>query len=153
MGVHRFELMPQVLARRAKQFERGATRIVRNVATAADKTLVETTPVDTGEARSNWVGSVDTPFGGVIPPYAPGKKLGLAETANAFAAQAQFASVALRFKAGRNRTLYIANNVEHIGLLNDGSASTQSSHMVDKAIQSARAAAKAQRVFVSIRSR
>lgn len=153
MGVHRFELMPKVMRQRAEQFEKSATHIVRTVAKAADTTLVETTTADTGEARSNWVATVDSPFGGTIPPYAPGKKLGIGETANKFAAQAQFASIALGFKAGRNHTLYISNNVEHIGLLNDGSPTNPPYHMVEQAIQSAQAAAKAQRVFVRIRSR
>lgn len=120
MGTHRFENLGIVMKARADRIEANMTGIVRKVAAAADQTIVRSTPADTGEARSNWVGQVDAPFTGRLPPYAPGSKLGMGEAANANAAIAQARGAINTFDVRRNKVIYLSNFTPYIGPLNDG---------------------------------
>lgn len=130
-----FELMPSVMRKRAAEVVTGTTRIVRRAATAIDRRAVRDTPVDKGVARSNWVGTLNVPFSGVIPAYSPGSKLGLQERANAQAAIAQ-AQVAIRgYEVGRSRSIHLTNNVPWLGRLNSGSSQQAPALFVQKAIQ------------------
>jgi hypothetical protein len=119
--------------------------LVKRVAIEVGDVLINNTRVDTGLARSNWQATLDVPAAGTIPPYAPGRKLGLAETANANAAKAQLQSTTSIFDLGRNRAIFITNNVPYIGLLNDGSVAESPTNFVEKAVQRGQAVVKAQR--------
>lgn len=90
------------------------------IARAVDEELIRRTPVDTGKARSNWIMSINAPVSDVIEPYAPGVKLGISETSNLIAALNQAAAVL----HGHHDSdpIYISNNVDYIGLLNQGSS-------------------------------
>lgn len=122
-----------------KRIEQGFTRLMRQAVIGIGATLVDTTRVDTGEARSNWRASLGAPLGGTIPPYAPGNKLGIGETANANSAKAQHRQVAARFNVKTNTIIFITNNVPHIGVLNDGTAKISAGNMVAQALQTGRA--------------
>lgn len=147
MGVHKFEQLPAVLSAYRRRIDQNITAGLRSTYMAGGSTAVRSTPVDTGEARSNWQGSRNVPILITRPPYFPGMKLGISETANAAAAIQQMRAVALGFSLHTDRSLYIANAVGHIGPLNSGEASKQGSHMFEKAIVAASAAARRIRVL------
>ena len=130
-----FSALPGILSRRERQFRRGVERIAREAAQAAGSAAVRSTPVDEGTARSNWRATIVAPAEGVIPAYAPGSKLGLAEVGNAAGAEGQQATVIRGWDANRGTLLYIANNVEYIGPLNFGGPKNAPSNMLAKASQ------------------
>ena len=121
-----FSQLPQVLAKRQKQFERGIDIISRQGANAASVRAINTTRVDTGKGRSNWLAYTGGPLTLVIPPYAPGSKLGLGESGNSRGAQTQNRSIINSvWKPTSEAPVFIANNVDYIfyrnfGLCSDG---------------------------------
>jgi hypothetical protein len=154
-----FEQLPDRMREMSREFQAGATAIMRGVAEFGTERVVMTTPVDTGEGVSNWAGSVDVPIDGRRPPYNPypkrsGPKLGDAANTQPTIAAAK-AAFAL-FDASRNHTLYLTNNVPHIALLNDGSANSaqQPANFAARAAQAARQyIAQARRVLIKRGSR
>jgi len=142
MGTHPFDQMPRVLNTRAEQIRGNAKSIVQLAARVIDRGLVVETPVDTGRARSNWVTTLDVPFEGTIPAYAPGNKLGKVERANATAAIGQARRVIKTYNPKKNKSIFISNSVKdpvtgfgYIGLLNTGTHSTQTAALfVQRAI-------------------
>lgn len=71
MGIHLFEELPAVLQAYRSQLFAITSKIAQKAALAGGDYLARETPVDTGVARSNWVATIGTPFGGVIPAYVP----------------------------------------------------------------------------------
>lgn len=142
-----FETLPARLTRRKQQIQQAVERMVKAGAIAADEAAVRSTPVNTGRARSNWIVNVDTPWPGTIPPYVPGRKLGLGETANAEAAIAQGRAAISGFNIRANRSVFIGNNLDYIRGLNDGTFSAQSFNMIEKGAQAAIVAIRGIRVF------
>lgn len=133
------------IRRRGRQVEEGVNRIVRKVALIADRELVLETPVDTGRARSNWQVSLGSPITSQREPYAPGEGLGKAEGQNAAGALAQ-----AQERIGKRRTgetVYITNNVDYIGPLNDGTSTQAPAGFVQAAITRAVKAVRSERVF------
>lgn len=112
------------IRRRGRQLENAGTRFTKAVAKRALRALVTSTPVDTGTARSNWRVGIGASTSAEIGPYAPGKKLGIGETANAGAAiSAGIARInSVRGKAGVGLTtaIYITNNTGYVGNLPNG---------------------------------
>lgn len=143
-----FDKMPAVMRRRAKEVSEGTTKIVQRAGSVVDRELVLNTPVDKGPARSNWVGTLNVPFTGTIPAYAPGNKLGLGERANAEAAIAQ-ANVAIRlFRALRDKSLHFTNNIRYIEALNNrGTSSQVPAFFVQRAVQAAIVSVKGMKVL------
>lgn len=120
------------------RIENGSTVLVKKVAKKALRTLVRSTPVDTGEARSNWRVGIGAPTRSVIEPYAPGKKLGIGETANAAAAiAAGVARINSLPKGPLKTSVYISNNTRHINLLNEGRSNQAPAGFVDAALAEA----------------
>lgn len=101
----------------------------RATALVVDQTVVTSTPVDTGRARSNW--RVDTkPSTDQRAPYAPGEG-GSTAAANTAAALAQ-GREAVQSAVGD--ALYISNNLDYIGELNAGSSAQAPANFVEKAV-------------------
>jgi hypothetical protein len=109
-----------------------ATAMTRNLALDIHGALVDATPVDTGEARSNWQLSLGGAKGTVIPAYAPGKNLGRSEKENAALAKAA-AKATVRGYRGVGR-IVIENNVEHIEYLNQGSSPQAGAGFVERTV-------------------
>ena len=133
---------------RATEVGVNLTKAMKKVAKAVDQTVVLATPVDTGRARSNWLGSLNSPRNDEIEPYAEGKGLGLGESANAAGAIAQASSVIDKFKL--DNTIFIQNNVDYIQDLNAGppQGSEQApKNFVQRAIVVAAEAIKGIRIF------
>jgi hypothetical protein len=120
-----------------------ANQLAKTAGKAIGDTLVDTTRVDTGEARSNWRASLNVALSGKIPAYAPGNKLGIGERANASAAKAQHAVVVKQFNTTKgNGAMFWANSVPHIGFLNDGTPKITPGNMVAKALLAGKVALK-----------
>ena len=124
--------------------ERNANALARKVALAVDQTVILATPVDTGRARSNWQVGLGGPQRDVLDPYSPGSKLGLGETANAQAAIQQGAAAVGNRQPGQD--IWISNNVDYIGLLNNGSSKQAPAAFVQQAVDAGVALVKGARV-------
>ena len=147
MGIRPFSALPGRMDKLGDEIQRAATKIVRQVAKGIGATVVDTTRVDTGEARSNWRATLNAPAVGTIPPYAPGNKLGMGETANANSAKAQQVQVINRFNARKDRSVMITNNVPYIGVLNSGGPTVDGNFMVEQGLQTGRLIIKSFKVL------
>ncbi len=145
--VRSFDELPAFTNRMAKDVEKAATKIMRQLAVGIGATLVDTTRVDTGAARSNWRATLNAPATGVIPPYAPGNKLGKGETANATGAKSQQGQVFARFNAKKHKAIFITNNIHYIGMLNDGRSGIKGDFMVEQAVQTGKLILQSLRVM------
>jgi len=125
----------------AQEFEKIVNREAREIVVETHRVFASGVPVDTGQARSNTRGSsaLATPSN-VIPPYVPGVKLGIAETGNLNAANAQCRRAAKVWKAsgGARKPFVIFNNWPEIERLNNGDISSQGRHFVQRAEKTAR---------------
>ncbi len=148
-GTFSFDALPRRMNKLGGTIRKGVTRLVQDVAKGIGATVVDTTKVDTGLARSNWRASISAPASGTIPAYAPGTKLGIGEGANASAAKAQQKQAIERFNAAKHVSIFITNNIPYIGALNNGSPVHAPGNMVQLGIQTGRAIlqAKAKRVL------
>lgn len=142
-----FEALPKIMDDQARRVGAGVTAIMRKAGSAVDREVVFRTPVDKGEARSNWVGTLNSAFTGTILPYAPGRKLGIGEQANAQAAIAQAAGAIQRYDVNRDRSIHITNNVGHIGPLNSGSSTQAPAMFVQMGVQAGLVAIRGARVL------
>jgi hypothetical protein len=114
------EDLPKIFRRVKVSVERQFNNGVQETAMAGGRTMVGTTRVDTGKARSNYIATLDNPNTGEIAPYSPGKFLGFNEGANRNAAMAQHRRIARRYSVRKNRSIFIANNLRYIGFLDEG---------------------------------
>lgn len=117
------------MKKRGDQIENAGARVIRRSTRAFVREVVLGTPVDTGKHRSNWRVGIDRRPGGVIQPYAPGRKLGIAERSNATATIAAAEVQIAKIRPGRGRkvdfNVFVVNNAPVIGKLNAGQISTQ----------------------------
>lgn len=113
---------------RASRLENNSVRLTQRVAKTALRELVYGTPVDTGETRSNWRVSLVNRTFALIPPYSPGRHLGIGESANARAAIMVGNATIDRLRVGRGRrgtgqagsAVFITNNAPWIERLRSG---------------------------------
>jgi hypothetical protein len=133
-----FEQLPERLRQIGREYEAGASVVVQLAAQTADQGLVESTPIDTGEAVSNWVGTLNAPFGGVIPAFAPAPKgsggAGV-RSINQHAARAQAQAVIRTFDVRRHKAIFLTNNARHIAELNRGHSGQAPAGFVQTAVQ------------------
>lgn len=131
-------------------FRRGIDAIADNLPNAVNEviklmcrsitfTVVDATPVDTAEARSNWLVSLSVPIRGTIEPYSPYPKFsqalgqGRGETANAAAAKARAVAIINARRPGQ--TVVIQNNTDHIEELNRGSSKQAPAMFVEDGVR------------------
>lgn len=134
------------IRKRGSDIENNSVRAVQRVSKRTLRSLIDGTPVDKGVARSNWRVSLGNPTRSVIPAFAPGKKLGIGERANARAALAEgFAKInQLRIGAKRGTgqagtALFITNAIPYLGRLRSGYSSQQPNDWVGVALLEAQA--------------
>lgn len=106
-------------------------KVMRGLTLDITANLVETTPVDIGWARANWVPSLKAPI-----DNDPGKKPNEGDTAIANAAQAAATVKAALYKI-EDGFAFITNNVQYIQRLNEGHSSQAPAGFVEAAIDSA----------------
>lgn len=130
---------------RALQVADGVDKVVRTAAFKVDQAVVMATPVDTGRARSNWIASIGAPTGDTRGPLSPGSKLGLGETNNAQASinAAKAVIDSRRFK----QSIFITNNLDYIGKLNNGSSKQAPKNFVRKGVQAGTQAVRLIKIF------
>lgn len=105
-------------------------RTVRRLALEVHANLVETTPVDTGWARANWVPKIGEPI--TEPVGQPG-------ATGTFAAQSAAAAGVLdvaQYQLQQGR-IHVTNNVPYIQRLNDGYSRQEPAGFVQRAIRKA----------------
>lgn len=112
-----------------------ASRAVAKIALDITANLVETTPVDTGWARSNWVPSIGAPETEVA---------GSPDSIDQGAQRSGQASL-LGYDIARG-AVFVSNNVPYIQRLNDGSSAQAPRAFVQDAVD--RAVGAAQRLLV-----
>lgn len=112
----------------------GVSRIdlVKKVARAVGSELIPRTPVDTSRARMNWQSSVGTPKTGVLLPY-PSQPSGPSDGASVAMRSLEAAIGAYSGQAGG---IWIVNNLNYIGSLNNGSSSQAPANFVQIAVMS-----------------
>ena len=94
------------------------TAVVKKVAFELHNSIVIKTPIDTGRARGNWLIAT-----GSIPRGVVDRTLSAPDTAGALAALADY-------DAASGISIYIANNLDYIGALEDGHSGQAPSGMV-----------------------
>lgn len=99
-----------------------ADKLVREVAETILQAVVSDTPVDTGQAKSNWIVSIDTASMDTRDPYVPGKK-GSTAVENIIATVEMGHQKLSAYLSGHE--IHITNNLDYISGLNDGSISNQ----------------------------
>jgi hypothetical protein len=125
-----------------------ANRVKRLTALAVDQTVVTSTPVDTGLARSCWLVTLGKPTDAVLKEaYAPTSHGGISETANANAAMEQGKGVIAAAKPGE--VLFIANNVKYVVPLNEGHSAQAPAMFVEAAVAAGQAAVQGAKVSLS----
>lgn len=141
---------------RADEVALGVNLTVQAAALAIDQALVLATPVDTGRARSNWLVSLGGPRAQEIGPYAPlpqgtdPEKFGERENAQAAINQGQ-SEIEKRKPDDFGVSIFISNNVQYIGLLNDGFSAQAPAKFVEQAVVVGARAVRGTRIFVSNR--
>jgi hypothetical protein len=138
------------IRRRGSQIENSGVRIVKRASKKALVSLVRSTPVDKGVARSNWRVGIGAPARSVIPAYSPGRHLGINENANASAAiAAGIARINSVRNSGRSLTtaVYISNATPYIEVLNNGYSGQAPAGFIQRAVAEARAEIAGFRIF------
>lgn len=139
------------MRRRGRQVENSATRVVKASAARTLRSLVNNTPVDKGVARSNWRIGLGIPTRAIIDAYAPGRNLGIGETANASAAigagLARINSVRGRAGVGLTTAIFITNATPYIQRLNAGYSKQAAAGFIERAVQEAQDEIRGFRVF------
>lgn len=112
-----------------RALEKVTEQVIVRLSLNVTANLVETTPVDTGWARANWLPAIGTPSLGSgsskpDPSLIPGQ---------AASQQAAIAKLTA-YRLGRG-SVFISNNVPYIGRLNDGSSRQAPSGFVQAAVR------------------
>lgn len=119
------------LEKKAKAIDEAASKLAVDTALTIVGDLAFKTPVDTSQALSNWIVTLETPSSDKIKPHFPGEggstqKASAAETIN------QARKVLTKKKPGRK--IYITNNLPYIRRLNDGYSKQAPAGFVERAV-------------------
>tara|TARA_R110000772_G_scaffold146587_1_gene256777 strand:- start:358 stop:774 length:417 start_codon:yes stop_codon:yes gene_type:complete len=125
------------MAKRATQLEKTAQGAVKAATRAGLRTAITTTPVATGNAKSNWNVSLRVPIITVIDNL----KIGGSGAAGNFA-RGRGLPIINTFKLA-DGTMFITNGVHYIRGLDDGTISSKGGFMSAKAVVAANKALKA----------
>ncbi len=112
-----------------RSLEQLAGRVVTRLTLDVTANLVETTPVDTGWARANWVPAIGAP---VIKDLTGAGR----NVAAASAEQAAGQAGVLSYKLNRGK-VFVSNNAPYITRLNDGHSRKAPAGFVQRAIRKA----------------
>ena len=123
---------PQIRAI-VKGLEKLTERVVTKITLDITANLIETTPVDTGWARANWVPAIGTPFEANLDEIVPTPQ---DAASAALGQQAAIAGIVIVYKLSMG-AVFIANNVPYILRLNEGSSAQAPSAFVQRAIEKA----------------
>lgn len=129
-----FDLARMVRAK-ADKLEKSVSDVTVEIASEMVSDLAHNTPVDTSQALSSWIASLDEPSQVVGKPHYPGHK-GSTQLASAAATAAAADRVLTDRRPGQ--TIYIVNNQPYIRDLDAGTISRQPGNFVALAMARAR---------------
>ncbi len=107
-------------------------RVVSKITLDLTANLIQSTPVDTGWARANWVPAIGKPYKANLSNV----KATSAAASAAKAKQAGGTSSLTGYKLSRG-SVFVSNNVPYIGRLNDGSSRKAPAGFVQRAVAKA----------------
>lgn len=117
----------------ADRIEKNVGKAIKLAGYAAHTTLVYQTPIDTGQAKSNWKVSVGTPDLKNIGPHVPGE-YGSTSQQNIAATLAEAWKVLSKYDLSQG-DLFIANGLPYIIKLNEGWSQQAPAGFIQKAVQ------------------
>ena len=117
-----------------RSLDRYAGRLIIKITLDVTGNLVETTPVDTGWARANWVPSVSNRSRRPAQSFTGRTPSASVQAAAAKQAAGQVQVAGYKLERGR---VFVSNNVKYINRLNDGSSRQAPSGFVQRAIRKA----------------
>jgi Bacteriophage HK97-gp10, putative tail-component len=123
-------------------------RAVKDCAVALARSVISNTPVDSGQARSNWAAELDQAFDGLFPARVPGEK-GSTGEANTAATVAAAEEVISRFDIYKNADIHLTNSLPYIRRLNDGHSGQAPSGFVQTAVLDGLSAVRAAKIVES----
>lgn len=123
------------IRRRARQIEEGVDEVVIKTAGAVNQAVVLATPVDTGRARANWQVGLGAPERAVREEEDPSGSGTIGRN-----------NLVISGRAPR-QTIYLSNNVDYIGRLNEGSSSQAPAGFVEEAVAAGVRAVRSARVI------
>lgn len=110
-------------------------RVIKKITLDLTANLIDTTPVDTGWARANWVPRIGETFIDDAPPDTEDDQLAALPGRQA-EQQAGVAAVAASYTLGQG-PVFVSNNVPYIQVLNDGHSQQAPAGFVEAAIEKA----------------
>lgn len=133
MATHRtFASLGKAIRQYGDTVEKQANVAKIKLATSIAHSVIELTPVDTGQARSNWLAKRNSPPSHTRRPLVPGSQLGRSERANLNAAYGQIVGIFAQAKPGER--LYLKNNLKYIARLNAGYSKQSPAGFVQMAV-------------------
>jgi len=123
------------ILKRAKNVERETIKVTRIGASAALRTAVLATPVDTGRARGSW----DVNVGG------PGSSGNALDPTGGSAISKGISRIAT---VKTDTSIYISSDLEYIGKLENGSSAQAPSGMTARAVTAAQAAVRSAKIKI-----
>lgn len=105
--------------------------------------LVETTPVDTSKALSNWLVGRGRPRRSIIEAHFPGKGGNTAGQSRSKTIK----EAAARIKGAVTRPIFVSNNVPYMDKLNAGSSQQAPANFIEMALLAARQAVRRSKIF------
>jgi hypothetical protein len=131
----------------ANRVQDGADEATIACASAVATELVESTPVDTGRAISNWDASLGPKVAVYRPAAVPGEK-GSTRSGSVAEALGRMLRAITAYKSGTSGgSINITNAAPYIERLNAGSSSQAPAGFIESAIQRGRAAIRNVRIF------
>ena len=118
------------LERKAKAIDEAASKTAVDTALAIVGDLAYKTPVDTSQALSNWIVTLDAPATERIDPHYPGEG-GSTQRSSAAETLNQAKAVLANKKPGQ--AIFITNNLPYIKRLNDGYSAQAPAGFVERA--------------------
>lgn len=119
------------LERKAKAIDEAASKQAVDTALAIVGDLAYKTPVDTSQALSNWIVTLDSPSGDKISPHYPGEG---GSTQGASAAETINRAKATLKNKKPGQAIWITNNLPYIRRLNEGHSGQAPAGFVERAV-------------------
>lgn len=127
----------------ASDIEANTNDLVKKVAVRVHYELVLQTPVDTGQARSNWQMALNYPPTGTLGPYVPGQ---FGSTRGRNAQEAIIAGLNALDAKKPGQDIWIVNNLPYISGLNDGASYQAGAGFVEASVRIGASVVKQARV-------
>lgn len=115
-----------------RQFEQGIVNTMQNIASNILTEVVSRTPIDEGDAKSNWQVGINGAPTGIIPAYAPGSH-GSTFSENVLQTL-QVGRTQIARAVSHTDRINIVNNLPYIRRLNDGSSLQAPAGFVEDAV-------------------